>query len=352
MFHKSRINSSKLAKIILQHTLFFVGRQKNKMEPESKKMACFSLLVLCFANCEEVRLQECLSHSSFHWREDWTANASLVWKVMSTVQSSSGVLEPSGFAARCSWVVGCRHGVQRYANMTFIFMTYRFACLTGHWGVINKFTAWGSLDRLPTTIFVQAELVATFYRRILPCLPSSARFVLLTGDHDGTTPNQLDVRYKKDLTPAEWRSMLDDRRIVHMFIEHLDDATALRARVTSLPLGLNPLEFASNNPDDVLSAVAWPTPGTLQQRPLRALQCDRVYTSADQIMQFEERKRVAALCLSSSWSSLCDSRANIPIGSFFTTIQEYPFLLCVHGGGLEPSPKAWTALLAGVIPVR
>ena len=28
-----------------------------------------------------------------------------------------------------------------------------------------------------------------------------------------------------------------------------------------------------------------------------------------------------------------------------------PFVLCVHGGGLDPSPKAWEAIMLGTIPI-
>ncbi len=29
----------------------------------------------------------------------------------------------------------------------------------------------------------------------------------------------------------------------------------------------------------------------------------------------------------------------------------YPFIACVHGSGIEPSPKAWEAVLLGCIPI-
>jgi hypothetical protein len=50
------------------------------------------------------------------------------------------------------------------------------------------------------------------------------------------------------------------------------------------------------------------------------------------------------------WAAFCDVRHPDP-SDFLTVLREYPFLLCVHGGGIDPSPKAWMALLSGVIPV-
>jgi hypothetical protein len=32
-------------------------------------------------------------------------------------------------------------------------------------------------------------------------------------------------------------------------------------------------------------------------------------------------------------------------------VEAASFVLCVEGGGLDPSPKAWTALLHGAIPI-
>jgi hypothetical protein len=32
-------------------------------------------------------------------------------------------------------------------------------------------------------------------------------------------------------------------------------------------------------------------------------------------------------------------------------LQEHAFVLCVEGGGLDPSPKAWQAVLNGCIPI-
>jgi hypothetical protein len=28
-------------------------------------------------------------------------------------------------------------------------------------------------------------------------------------------------------------------------------------------------------------------------------------------------------------------------------LEQVPFILCVHGGGVDPSPKAWEAVIAG-----
>ena len=42
---------------------------------------------------------------------------------------------------------------------------------------------------------------------------------------------------------------------------------------------------------------------------------------------------------------------SVPQEKFIQQIRESPFSLCVNGGGIDPNPKAFTALLAGVIPI-
>ena len=34
---------------------------------------------------------------------------------------------------------------------------------------------------------------------------------------------------------------------------------------------------------------------------------------------------------------------------FLSHMVQYPFIVCVHGGGMDPSPKAWEALMLGMI---
>ncbi|HAS22668.1 MAG TPA: hypothetical protein DCR51_05905, partial [Idiomarina loihiensis] len=36
---------------------------------------------------------------------------------------------------------------------------------------------------------------------------------------------------------------------------------------------------------------------------------------------------------------------------FLNLIEEHAFVLCVQGGGIDPSPKAWTAIAHGSIPI-
>ena len=46
-----------------------------------------------------------------------------------------------------------------------------------------------------------------------------------------------------------------------------------------------------------------------------------------------------------------DNRKGINKELYIKLITSVPFVLCVHGGGLDPSPKAWEAIMLGTIPI-
>jgi len=259
--------------------------------------------------------RKCIEHSGFPFHPK--PNNSVVWKLMATRMHTNFFKdEPSGFAARCSWVIGSRHRPQT--------------------------SAWGDITVAPKTIFVRTPFLQAFYHRILPCL--SHRFVLLTGDHDATIPRQLDFRYSKlMLTRRVWEAILADQRIIHIFSENLDEAVP--SRISPLPIGVNPNEFPKGNGDYLVNEIVGAS--RITDRPLTVLRCDRIRNRGQ---QWKPRYIVKQRC-EGVWKSFCKS-ASAPSGKpFLTLLQSVSFVICVHGGGLDPSPKAWEALMAGSIPI-
>ena len=85
---------------------------------------------------------------------------------------------------------------------------------------------------------------------------------------------------------------------------------------------------------------------SLEGRELRALCTHRERPGP----QWDKRRRVSELA-TGPWRDFVDLDNDIPCDRFFPTLRRYAFTLCVTGGGLDPSPKAWMAILAGSIPV-
>ena len=311
---------------------------------------------------------QCMASSYFRFTPWRPRELSFADRLMSMVQAKH---PPQGFAARCDWVIGSR---------------------PASWHLLNKTTAWGLTELRPRVIFVQGDQFVHFHRTVLPCINAEHRFALIVGDHDKTAPVQTDVRYGfEGGRKAAFDSWLKDARIVRLFVENLNGihhpcrhktsarhcvadgcghnasaaerryAQLVRSRVSPVPIGINPMEF---------SHLDWPlenAPATadLASRPLRMLSADRIRGGE----QFRERTRVRSLC-ASEWHTHCDVAgfasgqhvasnlspaadviSPIEPEHYFAKIQSYSFLLCVHGGGVDPQPKLYTALLAGVIPI-
>ena len=242
---------------------------------------------------------------------------------------------PSGLASHCDWVVGSRKE---------------------HWNqrAHPHFTVFGDPSVVPRTVFVQTDELQTFSNAMLPCFPRDHRFVLISGDHDKTTPRQLDLRYAPVLLPDTWEQWQRDPRIAHIFVEHLDVRPS--TKVSGIPLGFNPKEL---DPDFALTYAQNIAP--ISQRPLRALDASRdrfdgrkyvseaaKNASPPEERQWLERHRAAQACDAASW---CDKLASVPKHHYLDTIQNYSFVLCAHGGGIDPNPKLFTVLAAGAIPI-
>ena len=255
----------------------------------------------------------CLKRSNFTFSPHDVVTGSH-HNIMSNMQMTKF---PSTFSARCDWVIGIR---------------------ASHYNWISANSSWGDITKDPNCIFVRTDLVQTFHDLILPCL--STPFVLVTGDHDVTIPHQVDVRYRKYLAEETWDNILTDSRIIHIFSEHLDDNTS--GKVSPLPVGVNQAEFPKWDRNYLQNKIAMKS--NFEKRKKKVLRCDRV---RDAQGQWEERGKVRKLC-SSSWSKWCESAHPSPL---FDALLNYSFLLCVHGGGIDPNPKAWEALLAGTIPI-
>ena len=267
---------------------------------------------------------QCVKSSGYDFRpwDPHHVNATAKrWHFMSTVQVDWE--QPMGFATHCDWIIGIRP------------LPHIMEHLPPH-------VAWGQQDRLPQTIFLQVEQQQNFTDFLLPCIPASHRFVLITGDHDKTTPRQTDLRFDVVLRPNTWDAWLADPRILHLFVEHLDTHTAPAHRVTPLPLGLNPSEYPNNNANLARKELAGPVV-PITNRPVKMLFANRVRDGA----QWQDRVHASTACHALPH---CDV-ARVRKPQYFRTIKRYPFLLCVHGGGLDPNPNIWQALIAGVIPI-
>jgi len=220
-----------------------------------------------------------------------------------------------GFAVFFDWVLGIRHQPNQ---------------------------AFGDLSSLPRSIWFNSELVSTeIIVSVLDCLPRNHSLVIFIGDEDRTIPRGIDRRYGGHISMEDWTSLQRDPRIVHLFVTNLD--VPPNFKVTAIPVGINPQEGIPLIQDRKSLIVQ---NKTIITRPLSIAFTNRV---REGIGTWAERNTVQRLC-QNEWKSFCNV-SQPPIRTFESFIKSYSFLFCIHGGGLDPNPNAWTALLNGVIPI-
>lgn len=181
------------------------------------------------------------------------------------------------------------------------------------------------------------QALAYFMEHVLPAIQGP--FVLVSGSEDATLPRQIDQRWRPfDAAERDHiQSLLGDPRLLHWFAENLDE---IHPRMSPLPLGLVFPESPAR------PRVAVPEIPPTASRPARVLCAHRVREDS----QWDLRREVGALC--GGLASTCTLvEEEVAEDDFVALLHRHAFVACVSGGGLDPSPKAWQAILHGAIPI-
>jgi len=235
---------------------------------------------------------------------------------MSTRQLFSVSDRPAGVAGKCDWVI------------------------------LEPGVVLGDENTRPRSIFIAMRapylhgLLMYFYEVVLPLIEN--RFVLITASGDITLPLQLDLRFRQyaAIEASIIETIRKDDRVIAWFTENL---SAHVDKMFPIPCGVNPNEY---DPDLIWKhATALNPVGRKTQKVL----C--LHRTHNLEPQMHDRMRVSQLA-AAKWKSLCVSPDRLlPYQEYFECLSKYQFIFCVHGGGIDPSPKAWEAILLGAIPI-
>jgi len=220
---------------------------------------------------------------------------------------------------------------------------------------------FGNPESVPRTVYVHTLMLPHFAESTLRFMRKTDRFVLVSSAVDITIPMGTgDIRpfYKHrirgfggDGGGANWRAIVGDSRVLHWFAENRD---IVHPKMSTLPTGYSMEMLAGENqtyisPDyENKENIKLPLP----QRPLTVLTADRL---RDRSGQWAARYNVEQMCLNVTWCHvpLAETIAfnGIPHAAFLKELHLASFVSCAHGGGLDPSPKAFEAIHEGTIPI-
>jgi hypothetical protein len=167
------------------------------------------------------------------------------------------------------------------------------------------------------------------------------KFVMIISGEDLTFPNQIDYRWKDNyqlnLIKKTYNSIIDHPLLLHCFIENRDE---IHPNTSSIPLGINPREMPNMNCDYIMKYMGKNT--SLKERMLKVICIHRHRKGDREIIDSYKNK---------DWKNFTITGGNYKTDSWYTLLQTYPFIICAHGGGIDPCPKIWEALCVGCIPI-
>lgn len=204
---------------------------------------------------------------------------------------------------------------------------------------------FGDVTKPPRTIFVQTFMLPHFVESTMQFLPNKSwEFILISGGADQTIPNHmLDRRFRGMRGFGNevnyFKRIVDNKQCVHWFCENRD---ALHPKFSSIPTGF--VNDASDYENKTKNLEFIP----LRNRMMKFMSTARLRSGNQWVERYSvhEKCRRSPLCLQPSPDGV-----EISHEEFLHHLISVPFILCPHGGGNDPSPKAFEAIYIGTIPI-
>jgi len=172
-----------------------------------------------------------------------------------------------------------------------------------------------------------------FINQVLPLIKN--KFNLIITSSDQTFPYSTDLRYKKTPNINILLNILYNNSYLNkIFVENLD---TIHPKCVPIPIG------AIKN---ICKKFDFDMIPYNSLRNINVFCCHRKRPQ----MQFKDRDIVSNLCLN-EWKKFVHHADNLSQEEFFKNMLQSKFTICVHGGGIDPCPKAFEAMICGSIPI-
>ena len=219
------------------------------------------------------------------------------------------------------------------------------------WVIWDASHIYIDLGKKPKTIYVRSDIHALnyFVIQLLPRVKND--FILITTSHDLTMPLGFAREFNFD-----WRRVAENNFLRMWFTENRD---LLHGKIKPLTLGL-PFPDLPSWVTGVNSGTVWDEKFFIKSRSLvRSEKIPKIfgcwYPRADHISgtcPADNNERQMAYDHFINKNEVFDWHLpGLSRLEFLEKMGEYQFVLCPHGGGLDPNPKCWEALIMKAIPI-
>lgn len=200
----------------------------------------------------------------------------------------------------------------------------------------------------PKLIFISgmsgAKSISYFVEKILPSIQNKVNIIIAS--EDNTFPyGRGDVRGNFYFScQHNIANMLNSPHIDKIFVENLDYNND---RYYPIPLGFmyHNGELNCNSLAKEYSQIVEENIDFEKKKNL-VLSCQRVRSDA----QFYKRRLVRSYS-QNEWKEFVTYQENLNESEFFEILKDTKFVLCVQGGGYDPCPRFWQALMCNCIPI-
>lgn len=199
-------------------------------------------------------------------------------------------------------------------------------------------------NEIPHTIFLsnyQGKVtIPFFYHKVLPLLDIPITVIIASEDYtfpQGTGDTRANF-YNSNQELVF--NLINHPKIKKIWLENLD---TLHPKLSPLPLGI--LKYHSYH---LITDLINYQQITFNNRKNNVLCCHRIHQCKTD--QFNKRKIISQLCLN-HWSKYVTYYPSLSYPNMLNQMKQSRFVLCVNGGGIDPSPKCWEAILCGAIPI-
>lgn len=188
------------------------------------------------------------------------------------------------------------------------------------------------------SMFLGKTTIRFFATVVLPKIKN--KFNLVVASDDFTFPTGTGDKRTKGLImlQREIRRIMNNNFINKIFVENLD---TLHDKLIPIPLGV--LKYGKRTIYDDLIEYS---PHSSEKK----YDCFCCHRNRYNSIQWEPRQRVSEYC-KNEWANFIYVLDNISEQKYKQTLLDSKFTICVQGGGIDPSPKAFCAILCGSIPI-